>query len=322
MKNRAGLIICLSVLFIGLVLVVPGSSQYREYYVFGKILDTQKNPLEGVEITVRDVLSNRSYTIKTKKDGEFKFAGLPHATYKVVFKKEGYAAKEDEWGFSTPQDSMQKVEIPAVVLASQAQVEEAGRLKEMEGQIKEAFEKIRQKDYDGGIAILKEALAKNPKDANALFLIGFGYSKKQMYEEAIGALTEVIALAPNFAQANFELAICYQNQGEKEKALEYFQKTLELDANNPDAAYNAGLILFGLNRVDEALSNFERALKVKPGDPEYLEMAGRCYINQGNYARAIEYLEQAKGAMTDPDRIKFLDDLIARLKEQIKQEIG
>jgi tetratricopeptide (TPR) repeat protein len=142
-----------------------------------------------------------------------------------------------------------------------------------------------------------------------------------MFAEAIEALTQVVGLTPNFPPAYFELAICYQNQGEKEKALEFFQKALELDAQNPDAAYNAGLILFELNRVDEALANFDRALKVKPGVPEYLEMAGRCHINQGDFAKAIEYLEQAKAAQTDPDRIKFLDDLIAKLKEQIKQLI-
>src|SRR4030042_2441257 len=138
MKNRICQLFGLFILWAGLVLPLPGSGQYREYYLYGKVLDTQKNPLEGVEITVRDVLSNRSYTVKTKKDGEFKFAGLPHATYKVVLKKEGYAPKEDDWKFATPQDTMQKIEIPAVVLATQAQVEEAGRRKEMEGQIEGA----------------------------------------------------------------------------------------------------------------------------------------------------------------------------------------
>jgi tetratricopeptide (TPR) repeat protein len=320
MAYRTGQKICLFVVLVGLALVLPDSGQYREYYVFGKIVDTQKNPLDGVEITVRDVLSNRSFTLKTKKGGEFKFVGLPHATYKVVFKKEGYAVKEDEWKFAAPQDTIKKIEIPAVVLASRVQVEEAGRLKEMEGKVKEAFEKIgQQKDYDGGIALLKEVLAKNPKDSNALYLIGLCYSKKQMYAEAIEALTQVVQMVPKFPPAPFELGVCYQNLGEKEKALECYQKTLELDANNPDAAYNAGLILFGLNRVDEALANFEKALKIKPGDPEYLEMAGRCYINQGDYPKAIEYLELVKGALTDPARIKLLDDLIAKLKEQIKK---
>src|SRR5512136_2792492 len=97
MIRRTGQTIGFLVILMGLVLASPGFGQYREYYVTGKVLDTQKNPLEGVEITVRDMLSNRSFTFKTKKDGAYKFAGLPHATYKVVFKKEGYAAREDDW---------------------------------------------------------------------------------------------------------------------------------------------------------------------------------------------------------------------------------
>jgi tetratricopeptide (TPR) repeat protein len=320
MIYRTGQKVCLFAVLIGLAMTLPGSGQFREYYVFGTVLDAQRTPLEGVEITARDILSNRSFTLKTKKDGQFKFVGLPHATYKVVFKKEGYAAKEDEWKLTTPQDAMKRIEIPAVVLASEAQIKEAGRLKEMEGQVREAFEKIgQQEDYDGAIAILKEVLAKNPEDSNALYLIGMSYSKKQLYAEAVEALTQFVQLVPTFPPAYFELGVCCQNQGEKEKALEYYRKTLDLDPGNPDAAYNAGLILFGLNRADEALAYFERALEVRPADPEYLDMAGRCYINQGEYPKAIEYLERARGVLTEPERIKFLDDLIAKLKEQIKK---
>jgi len=84
-------------LLIGLTLTLPTFGQYREYYLYGKVLDIQKNPLEGVEISIRDVDTNRSYTANTKKDGEYKFVGLPHGIYKIVFKKEGYAEKEDEW---------------------------------------------------------------------------------------------------------------------------------------------------------------------------------------------------------------------------------
>ena len=297
----------------------PVQGQFREYYFYGKVLDTQKEPLADVEILLRDVNTSRSYSIKTNKKGEFKLVGLPHGIYKVTFKKEGYTLKEDEWRFTTRQDTMQKVEIPPVTLVSETQLQEAMRLKEMEGVVKEATEKIRQSDYDGAITMLKDVLAKDPKDPNALYLIGMSYSKKQMYTEAIEALTEVVQLAPNFPPAQFELAICYQNRGDKDTALEHYQKTLELDSNNPDAAYNAGLILFGQNRVDEALALFEKALSLRPDDPAYLEMAGRCEIHQGNLLKAIEYLEKAKTGYSNPEKVKFLEDLITKLKEQIKK---
>ena len=95
---------------------------------------------------------------------------------------------------------------------------------------------------------------------------------------------------------------------------------MALDAANPDAPYNAGLILFTASKVDEALALFEKSLALRPDDPMALEMAGRCYINKADFAKAVEYLEKAKALYTNnPDQVKFLDGLIAPLKEQIKK---
>ncbi len=304
---------------IGLVLTLPAFGQYREYSLYGKVLDVQKNPLEGVEISIRDVGTNRSFSVKTKKDGEFKFSGLPHGVYKVTFKKEGYGVKEDEWKFEAPQESVQKVQIPDVILMSQAQIQEQAHVKEMQGATQEVVEKIKQNDFDGAIALSKKALEKDPKNTNALFLMGISYAKKKMYQEAIDSLTQVTQMTPKFAPAYFELGVCYQQQNDLEKALEFYQKNLDLDPSNVVGAYNSGLILFGLNRIDEALAKFEKALSLKPDDPEFLEMAGRCYINKGDFGKAVDDLEKAKAGFTDAEKIKFLDDLITKLKEQIKK---
>jgi Flp pilus assembly protein TadD len=319
MRYRAIRLPGLLLLILGLIQVSSGLAQYREYYLYGKVVDTQKNPIEGVEIGLRDDATSRSYYLKTKKNGEFKFAGLPHGVYKVVFSKQGYAVKQDEWRFEIIQDTMQKVEIPPIILVSQGQVEEVQRLKEVEAGIKESADKIRQGDMDGAIAQLKGMLDINPKDANALFLIGMAYARKKMFSEASGAFLQVTELAPKFAAAFYQLGASRQALDEPDKALEAYGKTLDLEPSNTDAIYNSGLILFKLTRIDEALERFERALSVKPDDPAFLEMAGRCYINKADFAKAVEYLEKAKAGTNDPERTKFLDDLIATLKTQIKK---
>jgi Tfp pilus assembly protein PilF len=319
MRYRTSQLFGIFILLMGFVLVLFGLGQYRDYYLYGKVLDTQKNPVAGVEVNLRDLGTSLSFNTKTNKNGEFKFPGLSHGIYQATFSKAGYATKQDEWKFETPQVRMQRVEIPTVTLVSQELVQKQERLKEMQGAAKEVVEKIRQKDYDGAISLLKAALEKDPKDANALYFIGMCYSKKKMYPEAVEALTQVTQLTPEFPPAHFELAVCYQQQSDLDKALEYYQKTLDLDPNNPDAAYNSGLILFGQNLVDEALVRFEKAISVKPDDPAYLEMAGRCYIHQANFEKAIECFEKAKAGYTDQEKVKFLDDLILKLKEQIKK---
>jgi tetratricopeptide (TPR) repeat protein len=319
MNARTPLLALAAVALAGALLAAPLAAQYREYHIVGKVIDTQKNPIEGVEITLRDTISSRSYAMKTKKSGEFKFVGLPRGDYKVVFKKAGYAVKEDEWKFMQPQAKMEKVEIPPVIMATEELVQEVARLKEAEAGVKAGADKFRQGDYDGALAELKTVLDKNPQDANALYLTGMAYLRKSMIPEAQAAFLKVTELSPKFAAAHYQLGVCYQRQGESAKALAAYEQAMALDPSNSDVAYNIGLILFGLGRIDEALPRFEQALTVRPEDPAYLEMAGRCYINKSDFPKAVAYLERAKAVTTDPQRIKFLTELIDTLKAQIKK---
>jgi len=293
--------------------------QYREYYIYGKVVDTNNQPIQGVKVTLQDKNSSRGYSIKTDKKGEYKLIGLPHGIYNVSIEKEGYETKTDEWDFNIPQDRMQKVEMQTIIMVTRDQFSEFKRAKQAEADFKKATEKIQQEDFDAAIEILKRMVTDNPRDANAFYLLGIAYMKKQTYPEAIKALTKVTELTPPFAGSFHQLGLCYQQQNEKERALQYFEKALERKPDSVDSLYNAGLILFELNRIPEALTHFEKALELSPDDPEFLEMAGRCYIHQGDYAKVIDYLRKAKGLSTDQGKIEFLDHLITKIKEQIKK---
>jgi tetratricopeptide (TPR) repeat protein len=301
-----------------LTLASTGLAQYREYYAYGRVLDAQKKPLPGVEISLLDASTSRRFHMKTDQKGEFKFAGLPHADYEVTFAREGYVTGKDTWKFNAPQERMQKVEVPDVVLASQAQAQHGEQLKEAEAGVKKASEKIRSGDLDGATALLQEVLAKNPADLNALFYLGLSRAGKQQYREAVEALTRVTELQPAFPGAWLELGICHGKLGEVEKALSAYEKNLQLDPASTAALYNSGLLLFDTNRVEEALARFEQGIALKPTDPDLLDMAARCDINQGKFDRAAEHLEKARAATTDPARIAHLDALIAQVKAQIK----
>ena len=297
-----------------LLLATPVFAQYREYYVRGRVVDTQKKPIPGVEIHLLDVETSRTYDMRTDKDGVFKLVGLPHGKYEVTFSKEGYVPAQDEWKFEARQERMQKVDVPEVILASEALAQEVQRRKEAEAAFTEAAAKIQKGDFDAAIALLRGLLEKDPDDGNALFFFGLSYVKKKMYQDALDPLTRVTELTPGFPRAYFELGVCYRQLGDRKKALAAFEKNLELDPANTDSAYNAGLILFETNRIDEALVRFESGLLSRPEDPDLLTMAGRCDINQGKFKTAVERLEKARAATTDPDKSAFLDELIGRVK--------
>jgi len=301
-----------------LLMASPAVAQYREYYVRGKVLDAQKKPLADVEITLVDSATSRRFHMKTDQKGEFKFAGLPHANYEVTFAREGYVTASDKWEFNAPQERMQRVEVPDVVLASQAQVQEVQRLQGAKTGVEEAAEKLRKGDLDGAISALEKVLEKSPQDPNALFYLGLGYVGKKMYAEAVVPLTRVTELSPAFPGAYFELGVCYGALGDPKQALASYDKNLQLDPGNAHGLYNSGLILFETNRVDEALVRFERGLAAKPDDADLLEMAGRCYIHDAKYQAGIERLEKARAATIDPAKVAFLEELIRNAKALVR----
>jgi tetratricopeptide (TPR) repeat protein len=293
-----------------LLLATPLFAQYREYYVRGRVVDTEKKPIPGAEIHLLDPSTSRRFDMKTDEKGEFKLAGLPHATYQVTYSAEGYTGGKDEWDLSARQNRMKRVDIPDVVLSSQAEVRKAKLLGEIEGGVKEAGEKIRGGDLDGAIATLEEVLAKSPDDQNALFFLGLAYAGKQRYAEAIGPLTRVTEQSPDFPGAWFELGVCQRNLGHSEEALAAYDRSLALDPGNADAAYNSGLVLFEQSRIDEAVERFEAGLRSRPDDTELHEMMGRCLLNKGEFGPALEHLTKAREATADSNKQALLDDLI------------
>ncbi len=162
-----------------LTLASTGLAQYREYYARGKVLDAQKKPLPDVEITLLDASTSRRFHMKTDQKGEFKFAGLPHADYEVTFAREGYVTGKDTWKFNAPQERMQKVEVPDVVLASQAQVQEVQRFEGAKAGVQEAAEKLRKGDLDGAISALEKVAREEPPGPERPLLPRPGLRRKE-----------------------------------------------------------------------------------------------------------------------------------------------
>ena len=295
---------------LALLAAAPAAAQYREYYVRGKVQGAAGEPIADVQVELRDKSTSRLYHLKTDEDGVFKFAGLPHGIYAVAFRKEGYAPKDDEWDLDAPQSRMKRVDMPDVVLVSEAQVQKTQRIQEVGARNKEAAEKVRSRDFDGALALLRPALQQAPDDADTLFLLGLAYSGKGLCAEAVEALTRVTELTPTFPGAYLQLGACHRKLGDPSKALAAYDKHLELEPGNADSAYNSGLILFETDRIDEALARFQAGLSASPDDPDLHEMAGRCYINQAKFKEAVDHLVRARAAASDPDKQALIDGLI------------
>lgn len=303
-------------LLFSMMICSSGYGQFREYMVVGKIVGHDGLPIAKAVIFLEDTSSSRSYTLKTNKKGVFKFAGLPHATYKVSIKKEGYQSQNIEWKLDTPQHKMKKVDIPTIVLISDAELAKVKLGKKLQADYDKAKEKIARQQYDEALEILEKMIGEKSDDPAIYFLYGECLLQKEKYPEASDALLKVISLNPSFAGGYFKLGVSYQRQDMLEKALENYQKNLELEPANFACLYNTGMILYTMNRQADAIKYLEKALEIKPDDVPILEMTALCHINRENYSAAQKYLEKALGICKDEEKRASLQALLDEIKKQ------
>lgn len=315
--NNKSILIIIGVVLLTVLLVTPAYAQYREYYIFGKVVDTAKQPLAKVKIQLQDIKTSRKYGTKTKKDGSFKLAGLPHGIYQVTMTKEGYETRTDEWRFETPQDRMQKVEVKTTIMVSKEKLAEMKRSKKLEEMFKKATESIRNKDFDGAITVLKTMLAEKADDINAMYMLGICYLNKSQPKEAVETLKKVVRMKSDFSGAHLQLGVAFQKLEDYDNALASFKNVLKTDQKNMIALFNSGIILYSKKKAAEAIEYFQKALALTPDSAELEEMIGLCYLQTEKYDLALEYLGKAKSHAKDPEKIKSLGTLVDDLKKQL-----
>lgn len=110
----------------------------------------------------------------------------------------------------------------------------------------------------------------------------------------------------NWEQLHVEAASFYTQQKNWENAAREYQALIRATPINAAPYIFLGQCLMRLNRFDEALSAFNHALSVEPGAYVY-KMVGSIYLQQGNAAKAVPYLEQAVQA--DPADLQSLFSL-------------
>jgi tetratricopeptide (TPR) repeat protein len=153
-------------------------------------------------------------------------------------------------------------------------------------------------------------------------------------EEALKEYLLLIKLMPKRAEYYYRAGKLFNERSRTDMAAEYLRKAAELEPRNGNIHHELGVMLYKEKKVSEAKAAFSTALKYQcenPGqihyylgkiqkdakdyaaaaaafekaarDSEYRVRAlveqGGCYLAQGAKEKAIMYLEQAVGAITD-----------------------
>src|SRR5579885_1173793 len=153
--------------------------------------------------------------------------------------------------------------------------------------------------------MIRSALAKCPRNAQAYSLLGISYDQQNLYPEAEKAYHKAIALDPNWAGFHNNLAASYLHAGKTTEAIAEFQKALRLDPQNHLAGLN--LADYYLNRSDYArsLRYFRQADADHSQDPAVLFGLAKAYFGARQPQSGLEIAEKLSRLAGADSKVHF-----------------
>ncbi|WP_315773965.1 MULTISPECIES: tetratricopeptide repeat protein [unclassified Bradyrhizobium] len=152
---------------------------------------------------------------------------------------------------------------------------------------------------DEAIKILKDVIAQDPKDLEAIMALGnIERGRKKFADCAKTYSLGVDSLPVNNEKANsvyyYYRGICLERSKQWPKAEADMRKALELQPDQPHVLNYLGYswIDQGIN-LDEGMKMIKRAVEQRPDDGYIVDSLGWAYYRIGNYEEAVKNLERA-----------------------------
>ena len=269
----------------------------------GKVIGEDGKPLQGALVKIDRQDIKASYKVKTKKKGDWFYAGLPIGTYRVTLEVNGRDVDvvdnvQTHMGDPIPvnfdlaerlkkQQALAAAAATGSLTAEQSRSLSAEQRAEMEKTLKE-----------------RQAQLGKQKDLNDAFNRGMEAMKVKQYDAAVEALTKAAELDPKqhvvWAQLGEACtAQAQQKTGPEQeaaigKALESFQKAMEIKPEEAAYVNNYALALVKAKKIPEAQAALEKAASLDaPNAGKYYYNLGAVMMNAGQSDAAGEAFKKA-----------------------------
>lgn len=146
---------------------------------------------------------------------------------------------------------------------------------------------------DAARMLLRQALLRNSRDAEALFLLAQIEVSAGHTAAAAKLLQELVSYQLNHAAAHFGLAEITSARGDYVSAEGHYRTTIQLTPDDPVPAYNFGVMLQALGRSDEACDQYRQALYADPRLTQAHNNLGNLHYAANRLGEAARCYEQA-----------------------------
>lgn len=144
----------------------------------------------------------------------------------------------------------------------------------------------RRGDYATAIDIANRLLARNPRDPNALQVLGLAFGRQGRNEEALAAFTQADAIAQNNPPVLNSIGVLLKERGDLAGARARLENAARLNPSFVEAHYNLAAALAAMDERDLARASYENAILANPKSAEAL----------GRFAKFLEEEHDAERA--------------------------
>jgi tetratricopeptide (TPR) repeat protein len=191
-----------------------------------------------------------------------------------------------------------------------------------EMEISVGLQRLERKDE--ALARLKQLIAREPKNYDAIVTLGNLYRNNEDYANAAKAYDDAIALITEPVAGHWRVyyydGIAHERLKEWDIAEKSFRKALELSPDEPNVLNYLGYSMIEKKiNLAEAMEMVKKAVELKPNDGYIIDSLGWAYYQLGDYEQAVVHIERAVELLpADPIIAEHLGDAYWRVGRKLE----
>jgi tetratricopeptide (TPR) repeat protein len=148
-------------------------------------------------------------------------------------------------------------------------------------------------DYGKAEKYLKDAIAKDDKNALATYTLGRTYLELENEKSAISQYQKAVEMQPSISQWSYELGLIFYNQNDYKSALRYFDMAANNGYNKTNDYYeNYGFAQLYTGDSENGIKTLSVVLERKPNNKELLNNIGHALYESKKYNDALVYFQK------------------------------
>ena len=168
--------------------------------------------------------------------------------------------------------------------------------------------------------LYQQVLADNPRNSDALHLLGVIAYQVGKHEISVNLITNAIEIDSQQVEAYNNLGIVFKEQGKLEESVQAHHKAIEIQPDHAEAHYNLGDTYQKQGKLEESIQAYYKAIEIQPNYTEAYNNLGIALKEQGELELAIQAYHKA--IEIQPNYVEVYNNLGIALKGQGELELA